>query len=375
MDYAEDETRDNRYRKYLRTELEAAAMYAALADIEDDTRRAEVFRKLVNAEIRHASRWAEKLKVTPSSLELSDLSWKARLMHRAARVFGTEKVVTLLVREEARGLRTYFSDPEAKDLVPEERRHAQILKALTGSGGTPSDSPWPGYAPVMGASGTLRAAVLGGNDGLISNFCLVMGVAGGTTNADFVMLAGIAGLLAGAFSMAAGEYISMRSQRDISEHALRREAMELHDWPDEELEELELIFQAKGLTLEESRRVAQRLMAQPKVALDTMAREELGINPSELGSPWRATLSSFVAFVVGAVVPIAPYLLDVGGPAFTLSAVFSAGALVFVGGLLAIMSGNRPFWGALRMLLAGGAAAAVTFGAGRLVGVSIESLG
>ena len=172
--------------------------------------------------------------------------------------------------------------------------------------------------------------------------------------------------------MAAGKYVSMRSQRDIYEHELTRERLELQLWPEEEQEELEHIYRAKGLSPEESRLVATRLMADPDVALDTMAREELGLDPTQLGSPWGASISSFVAFVAGAIVPILPYIFKAGGLAFSLSAVLSAAALASVGGLMATMSGRNPAWGSLRMLLAGGAAAAVTFGVGRLVGVSLS---
>ena len=193
-----------------------------------------------------------------------------------------------------------------------------------------------------------------------------------TGNADIVLLAGVAGLLAGAFSMAAGEYVSVRSQREIYENEIRKERIELQEWPEEEEEELVLIYRAKGLSQEEARQVAKRLMADPEVALDTMAREEMGLNPSQLGSPWGASLSSFVAFVVGAIFPILPYIFNAGNLAFSLSAFLSAGALVAVGGLLALVSGRNVAWGALRMLLVGGSAAAVTFGVGSFIGVSVS---
>ncbi len=226
---------------------------------------------------------------------------------------------------------------------------------------------------TRGAS--LRAAVLGANDGLVSNFSLVMGVAGGTGNPDFVLLAGAAGLLAGAFSMAAGEYISVRSQRDLYENELRKEEVELSEWPEEEQAELERIYRAKGLSEEESRRVASRLMADPEVALDTLAREELGLDPSQLGAPVAAASSSFVAFVVGAAIPLLPYALGAADLAFWLSGSFSGLALLLAGGILARLTGVNAAWGAGRMLLAGGVAAAVTYGIGRLIGVSVGSLG
>lgn len=224
-----------------------------------------------------------------------------------------------------------------------------------------------------GTSGSLRAAVLGVNDGLVSNFSLVMGVAGGTSNPDIVLLAGVAGLLAGAFSMAAGEYVSMRSQRDVYEHQINLERTEIEMWPEEEEEELSLIYQAKGLSKEEAEIIAKRLMADPEIALDTMAREELGLNPSELGSPWRASLSSFGAFISGAIIPILPYIFGANGMAIPLSAVLSAVALLTVGGTLAWMTNRSAVWGGLRMVIAGGAAAAVTFGVGSLIGTSIST--
>ncbi len=224
---------------------------------------------------------------------------------------------------------------------------------------------------VLGASGSLRAAVLAVNDGLVSNFSLVMGVAGGTGNPDFILLAGVAGLMAGAFSMAAGEYVSMRSQRDVFENAIRKKAFELREWPEAEREEMLLIYRAKGLSKEEAAVVADRVMANPDVALDTMAREKLGLDPSELGAPWGAAASSFIAFTFGALVPILPYLFGVGGASFTMSVALSAGALATVGGALSVVSGKGLWRGALRMLLAGGAAATVTYGVGRVVGAMV----
>ena len=217
--------------------------------------------------------------------------------------------------------------------------------------------------------GNLRAAVLGANDGLVSNLSLVMGVAGGVDDPKFVLLAGIAGLLAGAFSMAAGEYISVRSQRDVYRHQIRRESSRLEDSPEYGIALLERIYRLKGLTADEASEVARRIMADSEVALDTIVREDLGLSPSSLGSPSGAASSSFVAFVLGAIVPVLPYLFDAGPLAFTLSAVLSAVALAGVGAVVASGSGMNAAWGAVRMLAVGGLAAAVTYGIGRLIGV------
>ena len=220
-------------------------------------------------------------------------------------------------------------------------------------------------------SGSLRAAVLGVNDGLVSNFSLVMGVAGGTSNPDFILLAGVAGLLAGAFSMAAGEYVSMRSQREAYEHILVQKRDSIETTPEAEEQGLVTIYESKGLPRPDAQLVAGHVMSDSEVALDTIARESLGINPDQLGSPWGAAVSSFTAFVVGSLVPILPYVLGVEERAAPISAALSAAALLCVGGLLSWTSSNSPLWGALRMLFVGGLAASVTFGVGRLIGVTL----
>ncbi len=218
----------------------------------------------------------------------------------------------------------------------------------------------------------VRAAVLGANDGLVSNLSLVMGVAGGVDSADFVVIAGVAGLLAGAFSMAAGEYISMRSQREIYEHQIALTDRRLAERGDGGADEIAEIYEAKGLPAAEARRVAERLAADAPLALDTIVRERLGLNPDDLGSPWGAAASSFASFSVGAVVPLLPYLAGAGGLAFILSAVVSGMGLVLVGAAVALASGKGVAWGGLRMLAIGGAAAAATYGIGTLIGVGVQ---
>jgi VIT1/CCC1 family predicted Fe2+/Mn2+ transporter len=366
-----DKARASRYRKYLKSELSAMALYSSLAGIESDPERSHVFQDLKDSELRHAEVWAGKLGM--DEMPFGSLGTVGLLCVAVAKLFGTNAVIPLLLWEEAGELRDYYPDPEAKDVAKDERHHERVLKGLARGQTTPVPI-WEEGQSATSASGNLRAAVLGVNDGLVSNFSLVMGVSGGTDNADFVLLAGIAGLLAGAFSMAAGEYVSMRSQRDIYEHELRKEKIKIRDWPDEEQYKLELVYRAKGLTEDEARLIAKRLMSDPKVALDTMAREELGLDPDELGSPWGAAFASLAAFFGGAITPILPFLFNTGNGT-VVSAILSALALLVVGGFLAVMSGNRPYWGALRMLFVGSAAATVTYGIGSLIGVSVAELG
>jgi VIT1/CCC1 family predicted Fe2+/Mn2+ transporter len=297
---------------------------------------------------------------------------QARVIQAGARLFGTRRVIPYLLKGEAKDIQAYARDPEAKDLAREERGHERDLQALAGGSDDPLARVRGEKRHTMAGDGSLRAAVLGLNDGLVSNFSLVMGVAGGTGDASFVVVAGVAGLVAGAFSMAAGEYVSMRSQTDIYEHQIRLERAEMEMWPEEEEEELALVYQAKGLTAEEASLVASRIMRHPDVAIDTKAREELGLDPDELGSPWGAAISSFLAFAAGAVVPLSPYVVGVQQGVVLWSAGLSALALVVVGGVLASMSGRNALWGALRMLLAGGIAAAATYAAGTVVGNAVS---
>ncbi len=154
--------------------------------------------------------------------------------------------------------------------------------------------------------------MFGVNDGLVSNASLILGVAGASSDAHVVLLTGVAGMCAGAFAMATGEYVSVRSQRELFEYQIGLEREELAQYPEAEAQELALIYAAKGLPPEEALRLATQIVADPEHALDTLAREELGLNPDELGSPWGAAISSFVSFAVGALLPLAPFMLMSG---------------------------------------------------------------
>jgi VIT1/CCC1 family predicted Fe2+/Mn2+ transporter len=221
--------------------------------------------------------------------------------------------------------------------------------------------------------GSLRAAVFGVNDGLISNFCLVMGIAGTAAEPRFVLLAGVAGLLAGASSMAAGEYVSVQSQRELYQQQLALEEQELQSSPEEELEELALIYQAKGIPADQAQVLARQILSNPDSAIDTLAREELGLDPSALGSPWIAAFSSFAAFAVGAAVPVLPYVLFSDNTAFLSSAVACGTALFIVGALISIFTGRNMAYSGVRMVGIGAAAATITFLVGRALGVSVAS--
>ena len=345
-------------------------MYTALAEAERDPERAQIFRDLVGIETRHAAKWAAMLGLDPASLDPGRRGLKPRLLKLGASVFGTNRVLPVLLRLEADEIDAYAGDPEAADILDEELDHTAKLAAMAGVS-MQDVTLGRERAHRVGLGNNLRAGVMGMNDGLVSNLSLVMGVSGGVGDADIVLLAGSAGLLAGAFSMAAGEYVSVRSQRDLYEYQIRQERVEIEENPEEEEEELRLIYRAKGLSDRDARRMAASVMSDPEVALDTMAKEELGLDPGQLGSPVGAAISSFLAFTAGAIVPLISYILQLGEIAFVLSAVLSGVALFAVGALLGAMTGRHPLWGAARMLLAGGLAAGITYGIGRLIGVAV----
>jgi len=220
--------------------------------------------------------------------------------------------------------------------------------------------------------GNLRASVFGVNDGLVSNASLVLGVAGAGAANGYVLMTGAAGLLAGALSMAAGEYVSVRTQREMYEYQIALERDEVAEYPEEEAEELALIYEARGVAIEQARELSRDLLSRPEQALDVLAREELGLNPDDLGSPWQAASASFLAFAGGAAIPLLPFI--VGIPAvspLTATVVLTCVALFGVGMVLSLFTGREAFRGAFRMVLIGGGAGLVSFFVGKALGVAI----
>ena len=223
-----------------------------------------------------------------------------------------------------------------------------------------------------GGGNALRAAVLGANDGLVSNLSLVMGVAGAAFSNHTVLVTGLAGLVAGACSMAMGEWLSVQSSRELYQKQIATEADELAQVPDEEKEELVLIYQSKGMDRAAAEQTAERVMAHKDEALDTLVREEIGVNPKELGgSAWSAAAASFFVFMIGAIFPVIPFFMLGGNTAVIASLVVSALALYTIGAVTSLFTGRSVIFSGLRQLAIGLAAAAVTFGLGRLLGLSI----
>jgi VIT1/CCC1 family predicted Fe2+/Mn2+ transporter len=300
---------------------------------------------------------------------------RTRLIGAAARWFSTSAVLPIVERGERADAGMYDDEPDAAPgMAADERGHARtIAKLIDGAGPTPRQQiARREHWHRTDRSGSLRAAVFGVSDGLVSNTALVMGFAGSGAARTAILLAGIAGLLAGAFSMAAGEYVSMSGQREMYQREISLEAAELAEKPEEERAELVLLYRAKGLDRADAERLADRIMANPEVALDTLAREELGLDPDELGSPWSAALSSMLAFALGAFVVVLPYLI--GGGLMTLLVAIGLAilALFTVGAGLGVLNGRSALRSGLRQLAVGVLAAAVTFEVGHLIGTVVS---
>ncbi|HUF52402.1 MAG TPA: VIT1/CCC1 transporter family protein [Dehalococcoidia bacterium] len=367
-----------RFQANLDDEIDGIAVYRLLANAEQDPERRRIFDELRAVEERHAETWREKLIAAGATPRERGPSLKVRMIGFGARVFGVRSMLPMVRALEAGAFGAYMAqDATAQAMAPDEREHRKILTRLERGRPSPDE---PSEAILSrerwhrsGGGGTLRASIFGASDGLVSNTALVMGFAGAQASGDFVLLAGIAGLLAGAFSMAAGEYVSMRAQRELFERQIELERSELELAPEEEQRELSLIFQAKGLRPDEADMTAARLMEDPEIALDTLVREELGLDPSELGSPWGAATGSFLAFAVGAMIPVIPFLFaDASTPFVVASALMSALALFLVGAGVSLFTGRGTLYSGLRQVGLGAAAAVVTFVIGRIIGVSTD---
>ncbi len=374
----------------LALERDAIYLYDALAKIEKDPARRSAFERIATSERRHAAIWEAKLISLGEQVPASKRpSWRVRQITLLARLFGTRAVSDMVKALEGYEEEVYGAHgdvAEVTDIAADEAKHADIWRELdagkaAGRGKgvaahrgaleeTKAREPWH----RAGNSGTVRAAIFGVSDGLVSNAALVMGIAGATSasgQSGFIVLAGVAGLLAGAFSMAAGEYVSMRSQTELLERQIELERAELEAMPEEEEAEIAAIYRARGFPDDEAKAIATRLMADPAIALETLVREELGLDPEELGSPWGAAISSFIAFAVGAFVPLLPFILLTGFTALAVSIALTAVALFSVGAAVSLLTGKSAIYTGLRQLAIGAAAAAITYAVGSLIGVNV----
>ena len=384
----------------LRLEQDAIHLYDGLARIEKDPHRAEAFQTIAADERRHAGVWEGRLRDAGVPIPPSDGPGpRMRFILVVARLLGTRAVGDLVRTLEGNDERRYAKGAPAAPsagmtaamaaMAADERRHAETWRWLeqptTGDEGaaTTVDAERRGRVAASvaeitkaenwhrGGAGTLRAIVFGASDGLVSNLSLVMGIAGATAEPSIILLSGIAGLLAGAFSMAAGEYISVRSQVEVLERQIALERAELAAIPDEEFEELVAIYRSKGLPEVDARRFAEHIFQDPEVALQTLVREELGLDQDGISSPWSAAGGSFLAFTVGAIIPVIPFLFASGELVLLISFGMSMAALFLLGALVSLLTGRNMIFSGLRQVGIGAAAAIVTYMVGRLIGVNV----
>ena len=332
-----------------REEKRSAYLYRVMAEAEVGTPRAELFRGLAAEAENQAGIWARQAG-TAGPEYAPDL--RARMVAALVRRHGPRALRSVLVAMKVRGLSVYSHAAPGHSVPTTREEVGQRHRGVSGGG-------------------NLRAAVFGVNDGLVSNASLILGVAGASANNSVILLSGVAGLLAGAFSMAAGEYVSVRSQREMFEHQIGLERDELAQYPEEEAEELALIYAARGLSRDDAQKLAKAIIADPVKALDTLAREELGLNPEDLGSPRGVALFSFLSFAAGALVPLLPFFALGGDRALLVSIVFTALTLFGVGAVISLFTGRSALRDGLRMLAIGAAAGALTYAIGKLLGVSL----
>jgi vacuolar iron transporter family protein len=366
-----------RYRRNLQGELDSAVLYRALADGESNPQLKQVYGRLAQVEEAHAAFWRKRLDSVGAAHGGRGPAWRTRVLAWVARRFGPATVLPLVNTLERADFDKYDAQPEAvkAGLPGDERSHSRLIAAMARPphGGLSGGALAQLEGRHRSAGGNaLRAAVLGANDGLVSNLSLVMGVAGADFSARTILVTGLAGLLAGACSMAMGEWLSVTSSREFYQQQIATEAGELAEFPEEEKQELALIYQAKGLSEAQAKLLAERIIGNNETALDTLAREELGIDPDELGgSPWTAAGTSFALFAGGALLPVIPFFALTGDTALGASLGIGAAAMFVIGAGTSLFTGRGIFFSGLRQLAIGIAAAGITFGLGRLIGVSL----
>ncbi len=368
----------SRFRSNLQKEIDGASLYKVLADIEAGPELKKVYLKLAESEEAHAAVWEARLEDCGAKLPSRRPSWRAKTMGFLARRFGPQFVLSTIAGNEASDSRAYDGQPEALTdsgrMSADEKSHARLMAAASGKlkGIMGSEiAQLEGRHRATGGN-ALRATVLGANDGLVSILALTMGAAGANLPGRGVLITGIAGLIAGAGSMALGEWLSVQSSRELYQNQIAIESEEIEKAPQQEQEELALIYQSKGMPQERARELAAtQMQADKKHILDTLSREELGINPEELGgSAWEAAFTSFILFSIGAIVPIFPYIFWEGTFAIILSLVLGALALFLTGSVITLMTGRSVLYSGTRQVLIGMIAAVLTFGVGKLLGVS-----
>lgn len=360
--------------KNIQTEVDASFLYKVLADSESDVNVAEVFRQMSEIEHSHAIAFMKANHLDLSKLPLP--SNRAKILRTIGKVFGNDYILGVLMDTE-KSISSSVLSARKKTNTPvsiSDTAHVTILQNILNSSPTVSGSSLARFEKRHRSVGgnALRAAVLGGNDGLVSNFSLVMGIAGATGGQKEVLLTGIAGLLAGALSMSLGEWISVQSSKELYENQMQLEMEELETNPEGEEKELALIYFSKGIPEDQAKQMAQEIMSDKDRAHEVLIREELGINKEDLqGSAMEAAVSSFILFAIGAIIPVVPFFFIGGTKAIIISTIMSALGLFLIGASITLFTGKNVWYSGFRQVLFGLLAAAITFGIGKLIGVSV----
>jgi VIT1/CCC1 family predicted Fe2+/Mn2+ transporter/rubrerythrin len=360
--------------KNLQTEIDTCYLYQVLAAHEPDPVIAKVFDRMSTIEKGHAEAMARKEHIGNDNL--IQPSWRARILETIGRIFGYDYLLGVLMDTEKSISSSIVKARKRNNLAitGNEMNHVKILRSILDNEEKVSGKQLSKFESRHRSVGgnAIRAAVLGGNDGLVSNFSLVMGIAGATTGNSGVLLAGLAGLLAGALSMALGEWISVKSSKELYENQMELEREELDTNPEGEQQEIALIYMAKGIPETQAHRMAADLMKDTNLAHQLLVKEELGINTEELkGSAIEAALYSFVLFAIGAIIPVVPFFFATGMTAVAVSVAFSAAGLFLIGAAITLFTGKNVWFSGFRQVLFGLLAAAITFGIGRLIGVAV----
>ncbi|HQW43360.1 MAG: VIT1/CCC1 transporter family protein [Chitinophagaceae bacterium] len=360
--------------KNIQTEIDASFLYKKLADHEEDETIAHVFRQMSDIEKSHAEAFAKKENINIDNLMKP--SWRAKTLNTIGKVFGYDYVLGALMDTE-KSISNAIIVTKKKNqmqITGMETSHVKILRSILEKEEKVTGTQLSRFEKKHRSVGgnAIRAAVLGGNDGLVSNFSLIMGIAGATAGQEGVLLAGLAGLLAGALSMSLGEWISVKSSQELYENQMQIEMEELETNPEGEKKELALIYIAKGIPEEQAHAMAAEIMKDTKLAHEVLVKEELGINAEELkGSAVEAAVYSFIMFAIGAVIPVIPFMFTNGMQAILISVSVSAAGLFLIGAAITLFTGKNVWFSGFRQVVFGLAAAAITFGIGKLIGVSI----
>lgn len=364
----------NRHRQHLQTEVDASFLYRALGTHASDPSMADIYAGMARIEERHARKMLEKFQSQGIRITLPPPSLRARMQVKLAGIFGWNIILSSLMATEKNLARQDIAGKSPDSLKGGELNHVQILSNISNS----AEGMKGGMLArienrhrSMGGN-ALRAAVLGANDGLVTNLSLIMGVAGAAAGHDAIVIAGVAGLLAGAISMALGEWLSVQSSRELNQRQIDIETTELEDSPEEELLELTLIYQSKGIPKEQAEEMAAAVLQNKETAVDTLVKEELGLDSEELGgSAWEAAITSFVLFAFGAILPLIPFLVLRAYHPVWISLGFSIAGLFILGAAITFYTGKSLWYSGFRQILFGLAAAGVTFGIGKLIGISL----